>query len=378
MRKNIRIRNGVYYWREMIRGTRYDESTGVRVGGQAAERQALTVAKEKRRAVLDRDVHRLAATRVQQGYASIGAVIEHFRAVAAKRDMAHNSVRQYVKSLGRVLLQGGGIRSIEDQSTTILSVGLVDRYEIAALAEVSSANPGAQRRRRNTIASTLNQARALFSAWARVKYEQAGLRLPDLTGFLRAGDVMRDVSWDLPSADLVSHTKAQASKLRDQDKDLWTVWILCYGLAMRSDEAAHARWDWIYDVRGQRSIDIIKRPAEWSGPKGTEGHVPISDDMWSALCAVRGDSTYILPGETITARRNLVGRRFAKWIRECGWDKDTYIHCAHEMRRLRGSEWWTEPSIGPVVCSAWLRHSSLAVTQQHYAKLTVMPAPLGL
>lgn len=379
-KRNLVVRNGLYYWRETIRGIHYKQSTGIRAGVDGAEKRARAIIREKRKAVESADVAALNSTKIHIGYARIGEIMPIFIKGAAKRDMSPRAVKCYINSLRRVLVVARGISNFNEQPLSILSASLVDDYELAALEMVAGKSASDRRRRRNTIASTLNQARSLFSRWACLRYKRAGLSLPDLDGFRVAGDVKRDMSWDIPPVDLVDYTKAESAKLKgDRRDDLWAVWLLCYGLALRSEEAAHVRWSWIYDVRGQISVDVIKRPDEWRGPKRTEGHVPVPDDILSELQRIRReDDEFVLPGGSITARRNLIGRDFATWIRGCGWHKDNYIHCAHEMRRLRGSEWWTNPAVGPVACSAWLRHSSLAVTQRHYAKLMLMPEPAGL
>jgi hypothetical protein len=64
--KGLSIRDGVYYWAQMIRGKRYHESLGVLVGTKSDERQALRVLKFKQSNVLMQRIESYEQTRIKR------------------------------------------------------------------------------------------------------------------------------------------------------------------------------------------------------------------------------------------------------------------------------------------------------------------------
>ena len=375
---NLVIRNNKYYWRQTINGQNYLESLGLKADETKATRaKAAQMIKIKQRAVETQNWEDLYKTRQKSPFCDIGHVLEHFRMYAAASGMRPDTAAGYQGGLRVILRAARGIQHIESASTAELTANLIHDYETAAIKEVDVNDPVALKRRRNTIHSTVRQARALFSRRAMMRYKH--LTLPDLEGFLTAGCVSPDHSWTPPPPDLVAATKAKAQHLQITRPDLYTVWLLAYGLGMRAAEIANARWSWIEEINGAPAMNIIARPDEWSGPKGAPGHVPMGEKLTAWLMHTkRPDDIYILKGESYWQRYDFVTREFADWMRDLGWLGTRYTHCAHELRRLRGSEWWSDPSIGPAVCSAWLRHKSITVTQAHYGKLLTHPAPLDI
>jgi integrase len=367
--KGLVIRNGLYAWQEMIAGKRYHESLKIAAGSKLDEDAAVRLMHVKQRAALDGHTENL-VTRAKRGTAKLGDIAEHLEQYAVVAKLSPRTVKGYIRSLYTVARVGGGVEDPEAASSSILTPELMEQYEHRALAAVEGGEDE-MRAARNTVVSIRRHVRACFSR--RVRNRMRDLILPDtLDDFLRAGDVREVIVWSLPDPELVTKTKAAALKLRDEGSDLWLVWLLCYGLGLRSSEAAYARWSWCRQTEQGWVIDVIARPAEWDGPKGTQGFVPIPAGMWAELEKAKAKGgVYILPGASYYARYwELIQRDFTQWMRKLGWETN---HCAHELRRLRGSEWWTDSAVGPVVCSAWLRHSSLAVTQRHYAKLTQHP-----
>lgn len=368
--KGLKIRNGVYEWREMIAGKRYHESLKLSAGSKADEDVAVKLLKVKQRAAVDGHAETL-VKRQTRGTAKLGEIAERLHEYALLAGIARGSVEGYLNSLYQVVRIGGGIEDPAGASAAVLTADLMEAYERRKLATVK-ADGGDVAAARNTIVSVRHNAKAVFSRRARSRMRD--MILPEsLDEFLRAGDVSGEICWALPDPALVAKTKAAALVLRDTASPLWPCWLLLYGLGLRAKEAAYSRWTWCRDTPSGWVLDVIARPQEWDGPKGTQGYVPVPPGMRAEFERMRAQGgLYILPGESYYARyEELIQRKFAKWMRGLGW---TTNHCGHELRRLRGSEWWTDPAVGPVVCSAWLRHSSLAVTQRHYAKLTAHPA----
>ncbi len=71
--------------------------------------------------------------------------------------------------------------------------------------------------------------------------------------------------------------------------------------------------------------------------------MPIGAGLWENMQAFRrADDPWILPGGNPTARRNLIERDLAAWIRGLGWDRQRFPKAAHELRKLAGARWYTD------------------------------------
>ncbi|MDD3276778.1 MAG: site-specific integrase, partial [Kiritimatiellales bacterium] len=212
-------------------------------------------------------------------------------------------------------------------------------------------------------------ARSVFARWVLAEYK--GLTLPGLDGFLHGASMrVHDKLYMAPPAALVEETLKAARMLPENGrKDLYAVFVLCYEFALRAGEAMEARVDWI-------SPDCIEIKAgkQWSiRRRGRK--IPFNPETLADLKAViRKGEDYILPGNNKTDRENLIKREFAAWMRALGWDADEYGHAAHELRKLKGSRWYTEQ--GANVARDLLGHTSVVTTCKFYAALDKLPDAL--
>jgi integrase len=87
--------------------------------------------------------------------------------------------------------------------------------------------------------------------------------------------------------------------------------------------------------------------------------IPIPEKALAHLQAVR-DGEYLLPAATPSGRQELIDWTNA-WMRKQGWSFAEYSKGIHELRKLRGCEWFT--LINPAYASKMLGHKSLLVTQ---------------
>lgn len=299
------------------------------------------------------------AADVQPG--SVGEVIEAYRRAAVGRGLGEKTVSGNISSL-RVILRAGGYGDPDDQPLTVLNQDVLVSYRRAQ---------GNTR----TVGSTIRQARSLFASWALLQAYKS-IPLPDLSEFLKASVVRVDKKvYQRPPEPLIQRTIEAGYALAGQDPDLYCVFLLCYDLGLRVGEAVHARWDWISTAPGAScpTIAVIARNG-WK-PKGRNRWVPIGPETYADLERFAGKRDHLLPGEHKTARHDLAGRRFSEWMRGLGWDIEQYPKTAHELRKLRGSEWFTR--INPQTAQAWLGHTSIATTCEYYATLSEQPSPLG-
>lgn len=274
-------------------------------------------------------------------------------------------------ALMRVLRATVGDVDIGKLKLDMLTRDLVKDYQ---LKQVSAARgEKAQISARRTANSNMNKARAVFSGRAMEAY--AGLVLPDLEGFLKCPAVLADtVQYVRRPTELVERTIRLGRELRNTDPDLYQCFLCSYDLALRANESANMRWEWLVKDRVGWLVQVAMTP-DWKGPKGSQGSVSVSDEVAQQLLAWRQPGNpYVLPKSTHSARYKLVTCRFAGWMRSIGWDKEVYKTCAHELRKLMGSRWYTVQ--GPAVASANLRHGNVAVTCKYYAVLDHRPAPL--
>ena len=362
--KNLQNRNGVWYVRAKVHGKMVYEAldTGdVKVAAPRA-RMKLRLAREQKWDLLE-------DTRIKLNYATLAEVLQVYKTAGFVRGVRVNTLRNNANMLKRVIAVGAEA-DMETCSTQILSADLVRDYVRRMITAVDQDEKDMQGR---NVASILTQSRAVFAPWAMEQYEQAKLKLPNMTGFRTAGRIkVQQKKYHLPPQKLIDGTLKAGRELLKKNPALCAVFVLCYDVAMRAGEAVAAKWDWIRTTDGKHFMEI-HRDGDFQ-PKGADRSVPISQEVFDLLQTLRGDTEYILPGEHMTARHNLVGREFAAWMREIGWGE--YQKAAHELRKLMGSRWYTER--GAEVAQKWLGHESVATTCTYYADLTKQPEPLAM
>ena len=368
MTQNIQKRGKNYYLRVMIQGKRIYRSLGTGDKREAEKRAGAIIkaAKAERFEALE-------GSKARSDYSRLGELVEAYEAAAKVRGIRPRTIRDYVSTFYHIVSVGSGLQDPSQASSRILTRELVEVYVLNKLNEANGDTVAVQRARRSVV-SSLRQARSLFSKWAMCSY--VGLTLPDLGPFLAAGDIKADkVMYRLPPQSLIDKTIHAGKELRETDPELYVVFLLCYGLAMRAGEAAAATWSWLE----KGNMEIINRPN--FKPKGKDRHVPVSAEVMEALDYVLASreplkSPFILPGRSESQRTNLIKRKFSAWMRAQGWTSRKYPKAAHELRKLMGSRWYTER--GAEVAQAWLGHSDIATTCRFYAALTRIPPPVGL
>jgi len=372
--KHVWKRGNRYYVRARIRGKQISQSleTSDRAIAERRAKKIVEAARAERWDFVDE-------AKVHKGYATIGQVVARFKEEAVHHDLRARTTSDYVAALYRVLRTAGHPDPVEDLAADVLTRETVKAYAAAKMRDVDPDTLSDVRMRR-TINFTLRQARAVFSIWAREEYMHAGLKLPDLTGFLKTFSVAyQPKRYALPPEPLRCGTFRAAAELRVENEGLWTVFLLCYYMALRAGEAAAAKWSWIVeeqvDGRPRWFLHVINRPEEGFKAKGSEGKVPVPEQVLTWLQSLRRDGDeYILPGGTPSAREDLIERDFALWMRDIGWDAKRYIHAAHELRALRGCEWYTRRGL-EAACE-WLRHADPRTTKQFYSAFTRQPPAL--
>tara|TARA_B100001123_G_C15286268_1_gene1015738 strand:+ start:566 stop:2122 length:1557 start_codon:yes stop_codon:yes gene_type:complete len=105
----------------------------------------------------------------------------------------------------------------------------------------------------------------------------------------------------------------------------------------------------------------------------------ISGEKWKAPLGKRelpeDAGEYVLPGLTFTDRYKGIIAELNAWLRDLGWTKEPgpghngFEKAAHELRKLKGSEYYCHPELGAVQARNFLGHSSVVTTETYYAAL---------
>jgi integrase len=299
--------------------------------------------------------------KLRNDHATIGELIERYRASAAQRPA---TIRSNVRSL-RMIVKTVHSGDPDIKPTSILTANLIREFEKRQLDRVEKRSAGlskasALQRVRVSTASYVRQARAIVALRKMKFYE--GLKLPDLTGF--RGESVEAPHRSLPrplDMKALAAMEAATPVLARDDPAAYVAHLLFSRLGLRNIEIVNARTHWISDG----SIGIINRPEEDFFPKGCEGWVPISPDVLKEILSFQPLCTdgYLVPGANRTERHEAVYRRHSKWVSQ--WIKD-HTKTSYELRRYAGSRLL---DMGATIFEVrdFLRHRDVQTTQQWYA-----------
>lgn len=337
-------RNGVWYLRKTYRGKRYHERLGT------DEKAARRLAKEKVRAMEDGRFEDLVQSRVKRSPVVTWAqILADYPAMSSALQIKRATARNYEVAL-RTVLDRAGVRlgdSIGDFGTDE-----VNRFVDCGFQDV-------------TLTSLWRQARAVFGRdamdqWRGLGYALQGNPLPHLP----RGISRRPPKWRCPPESVRRPILDHLGNC--QDEGVRIAFILCYGLALRRSEAIACHRDWIESRNGVTGLAITSRPG--FRPKGVDGFVP----MPAEAEYLAGRSGFLLPGANKTAREKCL-RDLNREMRLAGWSGGK---AAHELRKWRGAEYFTE--MGPGVAQTILRHADIGTTYHYYADLTKEVRPLAM
>jgi hypothetical protein len=291
-------------------------------------------------------------------------VAEYERVCRENGEPRQATVDANCAAMRRFVRVAAGKLAVDGMSLSVLSKESLRAFQAAKLKEL-----GDKDSTRRTIASTLRQVRSLVQPRLIQDYK---VRCPDLREFREyyLGRVpMKDVP--LPPYPLRLATARAARRLWLRRDPLYLVWLMAYGLGMRADEMACARWTWIETHMGAPRMALRDRPEEDFRVKGVRpGNVPVHAAVLRRLLAFKAEgSTFILPRDGYIGRVNLIQRDFSAWMTSLGWDKVDTSKRAHELRRLFGSRVWAKH--GKEECFVRMRHMSFSTTERSYLNMNL-------
>ena len=308
-----------------------------------------------------------------KGVPTVGEVIE---AASKSADIGANSLRGYVvcfrklaadaygvrATANRFDYRNGGLAAWRKRVDSIRLDKLTPKRIQAALdrrVEAAKGNPLAERKARITAASTLRQAKALFSPDRKLPFEKtpnpfAGVTVkvgtpPKYVSTVKAGDLMRAAKTDLAT----NHPEA------------YKVFLLALGAGLRAAEIDNLQWQQI--DAAANTIRVMTTATFETKTESSEREVFVDAGLIAELDKFRAAATslYVLeserqpkPGAAVASyRAETTFNTLKKWLRANGITGHKPIHT---LRKEFGS--LVTESADIFTASRQLGHASIALT----------------
>jgi len=213
------------------------------------------------------------------------------------------------------------------------------------------------------LQSVIMDARAVFSGPALKEYELNGIKVPDISDFMK-GSLFRRVTkkiYRLPDHEVIKTIFKDVNELRE-DLNAYRIYLLAIGAGLRREEIFQLQQEWIRG--GDNPTVFLGVTDEWQQKGKGESQTEICKWAYKELCNVMEDGDRVLTGTITDADK--AARRLANWLRGKGLDRKKPIH---ELRMLFGS--WVANRRGIYAAQKILRHKTVNVTNEHYADLIV-------
>lgn len=277
-----------------------------------------------------------------------------------------------VWKIGAVLAEASGVEDPMEMrlSPEVIGAKTVEHFILKRLEGCT--DPLAMKRARVSAGSTLVGARSLFASWTRSRYLEAGILIPKhVDEFCEAVEPVKPDKYRSPPEELAAKTLAEAAKLPAQERALF---IMCYHLGMRRDEAQSAKWDWVEAYLSTRAMRIDVQ-TDYAGSKNKKSRrVPALPAIWTELEAMR-DGDYIIPGAPNRNDRVKAAARLSKWMRGIGWVLPRYTKTLHELRKMAGSTWCQKANVQRA--AEWLG-DTMGVVEHYYVDVIGRAQPVEM
>lgn len=369
---NIFIRGKSLVWRKEVSGKQMIRAIPVRklAANETAPpvsliNDAIAWAKRAETLALKGEWEKLDDTKRKREVGTVGElIVEYQRVCRANGEPRPATVKANVQAMRRFVRTATGKDRPDEAPLSVLGKDLLRAYQAAKLSEA-----GDNDRTRRTIASTVLQVRSLVQARLVQDYKVRCQDFREFREYYLGRVPTKEVP--LPPYALRLATARAARRLWLRRDPMYLVWLLAYGLGMRAEEMAMARWTWIEEHMGAPRMALRDRPEENYRIKGVRpGNVPVHAAVKRRLLAYKKQGCdFILPGDGPIARRNLIQRDFSAWMTAQGWDALDTTKRAHELRRLFGSRVWAK--YGKEECFVRMRHRSFSTTERSYLNLNL-------
>tara|TARA_B100000073_G_scaffold284298_1_gene245529 strand:+ start:511 stop:1578 length:1068 start_codon:yes stop_codon:yes gene_type:complete len=216
---------------------------------------------------------------------------------------------------------------------------------------------------KTTVASTVRQAKSIFSKKMMQRYADEGLVL-DVKEFKgRSVEQGPRARFKAPKdKGLYARTLEASKKLRTDDPEAYKAYLCGYFAGMRKGEVANAKMSFFTD----HAIEIVPH-GDWQPKNGEERTVPIHQDIWAIFMELtegKSEDDYLLSG-CDTERLENVFRRLNAWLGEQGWNHSSKKF--HELRKAYGSAVLKQGGIS--AAQHLLGHKDISTTDRYYTDL---------
>jgi integrase len=363
------------------RKKRYRRSTltADRVEAEKRARARINAIKD---AADEQDFFGLENTRLRRvAHSTLGAIFVVYRQVGRVRRPGAN-----IGSLRSMIRKGQGVDLSDDEIEalpgTVLTKQLVRSYQ-DAVVPATMADGDAKRTAITTSNSTVRQARSLFKRELVEDgvYKDAGLRLPDLGGFLGARLLKEPAHNFVPiPPDLVESIWSASRTLKTENPNAYRAFLLSICCGLRRAEAARASFDHVVAIR--RGADTIQALRLGITKNGQPRLVPLDSAAYAELREMAAaipmsQATdpapvsaapvgFILTGPW-TTRDRIAFDDLAAWLTRHGWTRKKK---AHELRKHFGS--LLAAKYGARVAASILGNTE-EVFHKHYDAVLQMP-----
>lgn len=366
MRNLLQI-DGVWHFKKVIRRVETRISLGTRDKELAkAKRDGM-----ERKAIAG-ELAAIKAASVRRVTSTIGeACAAYENGIAGASDgIEPTTVRANVNALKAFVRWARGSAAGRNEELNVEAVSLeeltaenANRFKVHYLAPAGEDRVALAARRRGAE-SVLRQARSMFSDQARSLYGK--LVLPDLAAWRTATLMKVEDRVHMTIEERTRGAMHEAiTALREERPQLWLIHTLTKVAGLRNEELCQARVEWFQRAPwGQVFLSVVTRP--YFEPKGSEGHVPIAQEVARELHAFVKDKQpedFLIQAPHPTARKNLVNLEHAQWIRAY-LPAARFAKAGYELRRLGAQV--MENRYGREAAAAFLRHAPKGVAERHY------------
>ena len=355
-----------YYFRFTHRGKAYPRCLETNDATEA-QRRAKAKYAEIVAAVTTGEYRRLDATKLRAaGSATLAELISAYRIGPSE---AAAKTRQC--NINALLQIASGATSVRDLTPTLVR-RYFDTITTKALAEPDQGKAASMKRTANSV---WQAAASIFTPKCLADYQDRGLitHTAELLAFCRAGKERRfdkkklKITYRPPSEDIIQRTLTAWEALGNggqsgTDRDMFLVIGHELAFGLRKGEMIQAQWNWHQTRQGYPVLDGAAHVKNGSACVQVRALDPFYNKM-QTIATARGwwsKDGLIIQG-TATYQREDIYNAVSAWLRGLGWETQKTNHA---LRAYAGSQ--IAMKYGIWEASAWLRHSSVEVTQSHY------------
>jgi len=184
--------------------------------------------------------------------------------------------------------------------------------------------------------------------------------------YINKNPFMDSIRIRIPESDLLYLTKGDFNKLLSViEKDIWKdVFTFAVYTGLRLGELVNLKFD---DIDLDKKIIRVVSNSEHRTKSGKTGYVELADFLIPIIKKYKEvNSLYLFVNETGKKQLfyNFVSAKFKQYIRIAGLNDRFHFHC---LRKTYG-KWMLDANVNIKFISQQLRHSSVVVTENWYAK----------